>query len=106
MENQHTRSKYANMEVMPSREATKLFREGKITEEELMEIRKINKRKYEYTEKGETRRQKSQEKERNNPELLARRRERGRRHYWNHREEILKKQKEVRDKKKLETLES
>lgn len=106
MEKKHTRSKYANMEVMPSREATKLFREGKITEEELMEIRKINKRKYEYTEKGERTREKIIEREKNDPVAQERKHERWHIYYQKNREEILRKQKEVRDKKKLETLES
>lgn len=94
------RSRYRDMDVMPSRDATKLYREGKITEEELLEIRKINKRKYEYTEKGQAARKRIQEREKREIEGIERRHARGRRHYWNHREEILRQQKEDRERKK------
>ena len=96
------RSRYRDMDVMPSRDATKLYREGKITEEELLEIRKINKRKYEYTEKGQAARKRIQEREKRDSERWELRCRKQRQYYKENRLEILQKQKETYQKMKKE----
>lgn len=98
-------------DVMPRKEATKLYKQGVITLEELEEIRKINirkcKRHYMRSEKGQRIREKEKEKikkekETNLEAYMEKRREYGRTFYWRHRDEII----ERYNKKKKEKIET
>lgn len=54
--------------VMSSWDATMMYRKGLMSEEELERIRKINKQKYDHTEKGKIVRKRANEKYKQNPE--------------------------------------
>ena len=93
-------------EVIPSKDATKLYREGKITEEELLHIRYINKLKYSQTEKGLATRKRYTDKKKQEEGFTERNNAYHAEYYRKNREIILRKQKEARERKKLAMLES
>lgn len=89
-------------EVIRNSEATILFKEGKITEEELKHIRKVNarmrSRKYEQSEKGKETRKKQRERK----EYKEKMRIYTHNYYMRNREEIIEKKKEYQKKKREE----
>lgn len=77
-------------DVMSSWEATKLYRQGKLEEEELIRIRKINKQKYGKTEKGKIAQQRAYENFKNKENYKEKLKEYRTKYYMKHHDEILK----------------
>lgn len=80
-------------EVMSSWDATKLYRQGKLTETELKHIRRINRLKSNHTEKRELSNKLAAERFRNREDYREKTSEYNKRYYEKNREKILEQKK-------------